>query len=382
MEAEPAAWPAVDRATLAPVVRAALGAPDAEVLDWRVEPLHGGVGAVAGWSVLRRVAGTAQCGSASVPWAVVLKVLRPGAGSADPTASLYWQREALVYRSGVLTDLPGGLRAPRVLGAADRSDGAVWLWLEEVAETTGPAWPLERYGLAARHLGRFNGAYLVGRPLPVHPWLPAGYLRRWVELSEAARTALPLVRGDPEMGRYWPEDVLVRSLALWARREELYAALERLPRTFCHGDANRGNLLASRAPDGEEEMVAIDWAFAGLGAPGEEIAQLVVVDVLLGRVELARLPDLEDTVYGAYVEGLRDAGWRGDERQVRLGYAAHAALRNSFLGPLIVMPPAAVRAGFEQLVGRPYGELLALAAELRRRTLDLADEACALAAAR
>jgi hypothetical protein len=44
------------------------------------------------------------------------------------------------------------------------------------------------------------------------------------------------------------------------------------------------------------------------------------------------------------------------------------------------MPPAAVRAGFEQLVGRPYGELLALAAELRRRTLDLADEAWALAA--
>jgi hypothetical protein len=254
VKAEPAAWPAVDRATLAPVVRAALGTPDAEVLDWRVEPLHGGVGAVAGWSVLRRVAGTARCGSGSVPWAVVLKVLRPGAGSADPTASLYWQREALVYPSGVLTDLPGGLRAPRVLGAADRSDGAVWLWLEEVAETTGPAWPLERYGLAARHLGRFNGAYLVGRPVPVHPWLPAGYLRRWVELSEAARTALPAVRWDPEMGRYWPEDVLARSLALWARREELYAALERLPRTFCHGDANRGNLLASRARGAAQQL--------------------------------------------------------------------------------------------------------------------------------
>jgi hypothetical protein len=32
-----------------------------------------------------------------------------------------------------------------------------------------PDWPLERYGLAARHLGQFNGRYLTGTPLPQHP---------------------------------------------------------------------------------------------------------------------------------------------------------------------------------------------------------------------
>lgn len=182
------------------------------------------------------------------------------------------------------------------------------------------------------------------------------------------------------MSQYWPEDVLARTLALWARRGELYTALERLPRTFCHGDATRGNLLAARAPDGEAETVALDWAFSGIGAPGEDIAQLVVVSVLFGRVDLGRLRDLEETVYGAYVRGLRDAGWRDDERQVRLGYAAHAALRNSFLSPGIVMLPADRRAAFEAVVRRPYAEFLELWTDLRRYTLDRADEAWALAA--
>jgi hypothetical protein len=380
MDAEPVGL-AVEPATLASVVRAALGAPDAEVLDWRVEPLGGGMGAILGWSALRRVAGTARRGSESLPWGVVLKAFRPGAGPDDPAGSFYWQREPLVYRSGVLADLPSGLRAPRLLGAEDRPDGEVWLWLEEVPDLAGPEWPLERYGLAARHLGRFNGAYLVDRLLPADPWLPAGYLRRWVDRSSVAETALPAVRTDPEMGKYWPEDVLARTLALWARRGELYAALERLPRTFCHGDATRGNLLAAGAPDGQAETVALDWAFAGLGAPGEEIAQLVVVSVLFGRVELGRLRELEETVHGGYVQGLRDAGWRGDERQVRLGYAAHAALRNSFLAPGIVMPPPAQRAAFEAVVHRPYAEFLELWTDLRRYKLDRADEAWALAAA-
>ena len=53
----------------------------------------------------------------------------------------------------------------------------IWIWLEEVADTVGAPWPLARYGLAARHLGGFNGAYLVGRPVPAYPWLSRNWLR-------------------------------------------------------------------------------------------------------------------------------------------------------------------------------------------------------------
>ena len=38
-------------------------------------------------------------------------------------------------------------------------------------------WPVARFGLAARHLGRFSGRSLVGHPLPDAPWLSRAVLR-------------------------------------------------------------------------------------------------------------------------------------------------------------------------------------------------------------
>src|SRR5919199_1631316 len=67
-----------------------------------------------------------------------------------------WEWQTLSYQSF----LPGPLRAPRVLGIDEDEAGAVWLWLEEVSDLYAHRWPIEQYGLAARHLGAFNGAYL------------------------------------------------------------------------------------------------------------------------------------------------------------------------------------------------------------------------------
>jgi len=64
-------------------------------------------------------------------WSVILKILSPDAvpapGRDDPTSYLYWRREMLAYEGGLLEDLPGGLRAPRLLGREDQPDGSVWL---------------------------------------------------------------------------------------------------------------------------------------------------------------------------------------------------------------------------------------------------------------
>ncbi len=107
---------------------------------------------------------------------MVLKVLSlTSEGSTPATSSethvLYWKREALVYQSDLLDDLPGGVRGPRCYAITEQPDGSVWLWLEEVKEIYGPRWPLEQYARAAHHLGHMNGAYLAGRPLPSYPWL-------------------------------------------------------------------------------------------------------------------------------------------------------------------------------------------------------------------
>ena len=57
------------------------------------------------------------------------------------------------------------------------------IWLEDIQETP-KTWTVERHGIAARHLGQFNGAYLTGRPLPAEqPWLYRGRAREWIEFA-------------------------------------------------------------------------------------------------------------------------------------------------------------------------------------------------------
>jgi hypothetical protein len=102
--------------------------------------------------------------------------VRPEADKNNPSGHHYWKREALLYESGLLDDLPTGLMAPRCFGVVEQPDGEYWLSLEEVNDDVGARWPLAHYGVVAHHLGLFNGAYLMGRPIPCEPpttlWSP------------------------------------------------------------------------------------------------------------------------------------------------------------------------------------------------------------------
>src|SRR5438128_1999926 len=54
---------------------------------------------------------------------------------SNPTTTGSGQREVMAYRSGLLDELPGRLRAPRVYAIDDAEDGRTWLWLEDLHET-------------------------------------------------------------------------------------------------------------------------------------------------------------------------------------------------------------------------------------------------------
>ena len=90
-------------------------------------------------------------------WSLILKVLYPPADRGQPTDFDYWRREAHAFESGLLNGLSGGLMAPRCFGVVDQPDEACWIWMEDVRDCFGASWPLEHYGVAARHLGQFNG---------------------------------------------------------------------------------------------------------------------------------------------------------------------------------------------------------------------------------
>jgi hypothetical protein len=370
----------VGTAMLEPMVRDLLGEPTAVVAkEWSYRPLGGGASDGLG---LYRVTGSGRVGGVSCPWALVVK-MSAAADGADPGAWDYPAREGLAYGSGLLDALPGGLTAPRCLAVETQPDGTSWLWLEAITDAHPSPWPLERYAWVARRLGRFNGSYLAGVPLPDQPWLSQGFLRSWVEPAGPAVAELERIAGPgspPLQRQLYPPPVVTELRRLWDERERFLTALDRLPWTFCHHDAFRRNLLVRQGPEGEE-LVALDWTQAGHGAVGEELAQLVVASLLYFETMGISPRDLDAACFAGYVAGLREAGWAEEERLVRLGFTADAALHNTIgllprVLPMVTDPT--LRPAVEDMLRRPFAEVVEGWAELWPFQFELADEARAM----
>jgi hypothetical protein len=370
----------VDAATLAPMVRELLDESEAVIVgEWTCRPLGGGAGEGIG---LYRISGLARVRGATHPWALVVKVCAATDG-ADPGAWDYPAREGLAYGSGLLAALPGGLATPRCLAVEAQPDGTTRLWLEAVTDAHPGPWPLDRYALVARDLGRFNGAYLAGAPLPDQPWLSRGWLRGFVEPSGPDVAELERLAGPnaPLLARQlYSAPVVIEIKRLWTERERFLAALDRLPQTFCHQDAFRRNLLIRAGPEGDE-LVAVDWAYASHGAVGEELGQLVVASLFFFETVGIAPRELDAACFASYVAGLREAGWTGGEHLVRLGFTTAAALRHTVGLLRLILPVVcdpALRPAMEELFGHPLEEVVEVWAELWSFQFELAEEARAL----
>ncbi len=370
---------AVDSRTLAPLVAQALDRPAVELLNWRYEVLGGGFGHIGGVSGVYRFSGQAHAGAEVLPWALVLKAFARTAGlnsSPDPTAWYYWKREALFYQSGLAAALPIGLVAPHCYGVIDHSEDEIWVWLEAVREETHRVWPLEYYGIVARHLGHLNGAYLTGRPMPAQPWLTRGRWHDWEALAEPFFNDLRTWCQHPAAQRTLPEPKVQRMASLWSKRDELMQVLAQLPRCFCHNDAFRRNLFLRHSTDGDWQTVAIDWSFTGSSTVGEEIARLVMGNLVSLEVPVEHASALDAIVFAGYLAGLQAAGWQGDRSIARLGYTSAIALVGmefvcvTLQGMHSNTPPEII----ERIFGHPLDAVEEQHAGMFDFALDLADE--------
>lgn len=372
-------------ADLMPIVAQALGKSTVTPVEWRAQPLAAGGSQIVGGLGIHRVTGVAHTDDGLQPWSLIVKVLRGGAALAsdDPGAWNYWQREALAYQSGLLAQLPGGLAAPRCYAVQAQADGSVWLWLEEIQAVPG-AWPLARHGVAARHLGQFNGAYLTGHPLPAaQPWMTWGRTRQWIDFTRpyversAQWAATPLGR------RWFGHNSFERMQQLWRQMASLLGAFERLPVCYCHHDAFCRNLLRRTLDDGRQATVAIDWALTGFGRIGEEIGVTIAVALEFLDVAASQARELDRTVFAGYLDGLRDVGWRGDVRLARLGCTTNALIVTGLMWNLFCLDLLQQPTGSAMVAGmiqRPVDEIIAHYAELLPFLFDRGDEALLLAA--
>lgn len=307
----------IPKAKLTKIARAAFGDPSIQLLSWSREPVLGGYGGAKGGTAVHRFSGTTACDRA---WSVILKVLyrRLGENQRSP---YYWKREYEVYRSGLLDDLPPDSFATPQIYALEDFDELCWIWMEDIADLK-PGWTLDDYHAIARRLGRLNGAYLTSQMLPDYEWLSHAWHCAIVPgLAESFRN-LERCLGIPLASKALPLQAKAQIRAIWRERANYIKALSALPKTLCHIDAFRRNILHRRG-----DVLLIDWALAGQAALGEDLVSLVAVSAYHEGLSYAECLQLDSAVFAGYLDGLRDAGWSGEGKLARLGYTCAMVLR-------------------------------------------------------
>ena len=362
----------IDQATLTPIVRQALNNERAVISDWNSDRVYGGAGEVEGvLSGVYRFTGTALDRDSVTIWSLILKVIGTTGTQDDPPEPRYWKRELLAYQSGQLAKLPGKLFAPNFFGVHEFSEKVVGLWLEYIEDDLVTDWSLDHYGFVARHLGQFNGTFLVKQELPNWTWLSRDWLRKQVGADYAIFIINKLRQSldKHDLNRWFIGDDPNKILQLWEERELFLDVLDQLPQTILHYDAFRRNLFLRH-----DTTVAVDWTFVGVAAIGQELVSLVNATLSFTEVKFENARELDQVAFEAYLLGLADSGWSGDSRLARLGYTAGSAMLWG-LAWFGFDPPAEYIPWMEQTYGLPIDELHILNANLIHYVLELADEA-------
>lgn len=228
----------------------------------------------------------------------------------------------------MLAELPDPLAAPRCYGVTERDNG-IWIWMEDIKESTEKRWSMDHFYFAAQQMGRFGAAYLKGKARPRQPWLcPAFFRSLWADGGWWSTFMDPT---SPQNA--WQSEIVKQAFSNAQRAEVLricsekvrfFDALDQLPQVFCHNDLHRRNLMIRTSPDGKKELIALDWAFCGPGAVGIDLAELVTASTYLFENNPSDVAELEKAVLEGYLSGLQAAGWSADPRLVRLGYCVAA----------------------------------------------------------
>jgi hypothetical protein len=269
--------------------------------------------------------GMALTSAGERPFELVEKVCRVLAMGEEPDTWLYWKREALAYESGLLDALPGGLSAPRCFGVTYTDEPSARIFMEAVGDTQ-PDWTEHHYVRACEVLGRFCGAQTDAPDPARHPWMAPGRAHGWTAEAAGTLDALEDRRSDPVLSVWLDGASFPRTAELWSQVEVLRTALKDLPTCLCHHDAFRRNLLFRACDQGRDEIVAIDWAFAGYGVPGEELAAMVGASLMFMEITPDAAGDWIDVIFRSYMDGLRASGWSGMETDIRLGFCATTAM--------------------------------------------------------
>lgn len=361
-----------------------VGEPGARVADWRRRALgEGFADAMAGGEGLVLHTGTAATSTGERPFQLVEKLCRVLPLGREPNSWLYWKREALAYDSGFLETASAGVRPPTCFGVEFTKEPSARLFIEAVSDPQ-PVWTADTHARAAEALGEFNASNAGVPDINRHAWMATGRAHSWTAVAADIFENLEAQRSDPVFSRWLAGPNLVRTVDLWKNLDLLRSALAELPNCFCHHDAFKRNLLFHEIAESETEIIAIDWAFAGYGVIGEEIAAMVGASLMFCEINSDEIEATIDAVFQGYVRGLQKSGWSGSQTDARLGFCATTSLMFGLgaLGPwLPLLRDPDLAPVVQSITGAAPDAFLNNLADIQRRFLDLGEEALELAGA-
>lgn len=235
----------------------------------------------------------------------------------------YWRREFLVYRNGVPSKFAdAGVSAPSLLEAFE-AGGRVIMFLEDCQLAPATRWEAVSYCAAARDLGVAQGSLVNAGEISDPPWFCQNYIFDYALEKPFDRSLVTVDDAWTELidaGVLSPADKDLQ-IRFGLNERRLLSLLNAVPMTICHNDFWTRNLFG----DSMEVTTVVDWSFLGRGPIGADVANMVASAGFDGFISGDNLATFSEEIFEAYLSGLRQGGWTGSERLVRLGYWASAA---------------------------------------------------------
>ncbi|URN96576.1 MAG: hypothetical protein NAG76_10280 [Candidatus Pristimantibacillus lignocellulolyticus] len=68
-----------------------------------------------------------------MPWSIILKIIKADSSEKELSSHHnYWRREALVFESKLLDDLPDSIQAPKCYLIEEQQDQTIWMWIKHM----------------------------------------------------------------------------------------------------------------------------------------------------------------------------------------------------------------------------------------------------------